>query len=262
MDVYKEMAGGTAQINPMSDFIQETEERMKTLKPYFEGTGTRLGLVLPSYPFGDEDMYDYTKDVYYDYSEQEAKKLEPYMTLCNVGENTETCMKRIFECNPKESWDDCNKKIKTCPGEGEEIKLCKYENDILVGKYTRPPATLTSTQLVCKPEEEIESCLKRVYECDPDRPWRECDDSIMLCVDGSGSICKYGSKIKEPKELIKKYQISECNEFDYACNKKHYECDDLKPWKVCKDQLEECEGMMCKYSSEEYEIKRYESLID
>lgn len=73
------MAGGRAQINPLSDFLQESEENMKTLKPYFQGTGANLDYEVPMYPAGGEeiDVYDYSKPVDYDYSIEEEKEPPP-----------------------------------------------------------------------------------------------------------------------------------------------------------------------------------------
>ena len=63
------MAAGTAQINSLADFIQDKEDDMKTLKPYFEGEGFNLDYEIPMHPTGDEfDSYDYSKPVEYDYS--------------------------------------------------------------------------------------------------------------------------------------------------------------------------------------------------
>ena len=63
------MAAGTAQINALADFLQEKEDDMKTLQPYFDGEGFSLDYVIPMHPAGDEfDDFDYTKPVEYDYS--------------------------------------------------------------------------------------------------------------------------------------------------------------------------------------------------
>lgn len=71
MDVYKEMSKGTAQINPLSDYFQESEKDMKTKTDLFNGEGYNLGYGVPVYEFDKEDKYDYSKPVTFDYSRQE-----------------------------------------------------------------------------------------------------------------------------------------------------------------------------------------------
>ena len=67
LDVYKDMAAGTAQVNALADFLQEKEDDMKTIKPYFEGEGYNLDYTLPMHPTtGDE--FDYSKPIDFDYS--------------------------------------------------------------------------------------------------------------------------------------------------------------------------------------------------
>lgn len=68
IDVYKEMAAGSAQVNAMSDFLQEKEDDMNTKKPYFEGVGYSLGYGLPVFSLENQDKYDYKNPVNYDYS--------------------------------------------------------------------------------------------------------------------------------------------------------------------------------------------------
>jgi hypothetical protein len=61
------MAAGTAQVNALADFLQEKEDDMKTIKPYFEGEGYNLDYTLPMHPTtGDE--FDYSKPIDFDYS--------------------------------------------------------------------------------------------------------------------------------------------------------------------------------------------------
>lgn len=72
IDVYKEMSQGSAQINPLSDFFQETETKMKSEKPIFEGEGYSTGYGVFAYPFDTEqDTYDYTKPPEFDFAEPE-----------------------------------------------------------------------------------------------------------------------------------------------------------------------------------------------
>lgn len=65
------MAAGTAQINPMSDFLQENEKNMKENPHLFVGEGYKLGNGLPLYDIELDDVYDYTKSVNYDYSKMQ-----------------------------------------------------------------------------------------------------------------------------------------------------------------------------------------------
>jgi hypothetical protein len=64
IDVYKDMAAGSAQINVLSDFFQEKEGDMKSKKKMFEGQGFDRNF---GYPI-EGAMYDDSKPVDYDYS--------------------------------------------------------------------------------------------------------------------------------------------------------------------------------------------------
>jgi hypothetical protein len=87
LDVYKDMAAGTAQVNALADFLQEKEDDMKTIKPYFEGEGFSLDYVIPMHPAGDEfDSFDYSKPVEFDYSSMSP--ISPTVVL--VSPETET----------------------------------------------------------------------------------------------------------------------------------------------------------------------------
>lgn len=134
IDVYRDMAQGSAQINPLSEFFQEAEASMKTGKPIFEGKGisraihfqmpfrcesnvddqgcsatfdkTETSIInnleadtVPS-GYSVDDKYDYSKGVFFDYSKRDYKKVEKFMTLCNPKtDNTgDNCLERIFEC--------------------------------------------------------------------------------------------------------------------------------------------------------------------
>lgn len=70
MDVYRDMKRGSAQINPLSDFFQESERDMKTKPTGFDGPGYNLGYGIPAYNIEKEDKYDYSKPVYYDYTRE------------------------------------------------------------------------------------------------------------------------------------------------------------------------------------------------
>jgi hypothetical protein len=75
IDVYKDMAAGTAQINALADYLQEKEDDMKTLEPYFEGEGFNLDYSIPMHPAGDDfDDYDYSKPVDFDFSKDTSNQ--------------------------------------------------------------------------------------------------------------------------------------------------------------------------------------------
>lgn len=110
MDIYNDIAAGTAQVNAMSDFLQENEKSMKTGSPIFTGKGITRDVHV-QYPFSCEprlrgqnesdfgcdvkvpestlmmeaddpiqgftpkDLYDYTKPVNFDYSTQRSNEL-------------------------------------------------------------------------------------------------------------------------------------------------------------------------------------------
>ena len=110
MDIYRDIAAGSAQVNAMSDFLQEDEKSMKTGSPIFNGRGISRDVHV-QYPFSCEprvrgqnesdfgcdvtlpkgsemleaedpiqgfipkDLYDYTKPVNYDYSSQRTNEL-------------------------------------------------------------------------------------------------------------------------------------------------------------------------------------------
>ncbi len=137
VDVYKSMASGTAQINPMSDFLQESEQSMKSNVNVFSGVGFNLGNELPYIELdGPKDTFDYTSNVNVDYSIDTQKRLEPYKPLCTTEENTESCLKRVFECDPDRPWKECDDKIQTCKDEPLGQNLCKYNQDgTLLKKY-------------------------------------------------------------------------------------------------------------------------------
>jgi hypothetical protein len=82
LDVYKDMAAGSAQINALADFLQEKEDDMKTIKPYFEGEGFNLDYVIPMHPAGDEfDSYDYSKPIEFDYAVSEQSPVAQSPTV-------------------------------------------------------------------------------------------------------------------------------------------------------------------------------------
>jgi hypothetical protein len=71
------MAAGTAQINALAEFLQEKEDDMKIIKPYFEGEGYNLDYTLPMHPTTTGDEFDYSKSVDFDYSSEEGQSPSP-----------------------------------------------------------------------------------------------------------------------------------------------------------------------------------------
>jgi hypothetical protein len=170
LDIYKDIASGTAQINPFSDYFQESELNMNTLKPIFEGRGITRDVHVQApfscegasendigcnskFPEGQEeliqqmeaesipgpytDKYDYSRGVFFDYSVEDYKKIEPFMKMCDpLIEDPEKCLQRIFECEGE--WSDCSKHINYCE-DNKEGKICKYNiNKELIQTYYIP----------------------------------------------------------------------------------------------------------------------------
>lgn len=140
MEVYRDMKGGSAQINPLSDFFQEPENTMKTNTDMFEGFGYNLGFQLPLYEFDKSDAYDYSKPVNFDFSKQTTyeteKRSTPYLSKCGTNENSESCLKRIFECDPNKPWKECDDQIETCSDDPTGQTICKYDsNRRLIKKF-------------------------------------------------------------------------------------------------------------------------------
>lgn len=152
LEIYKDISAGSAQINPFSDYFQETEENMQNMKPIFEGRGiTRdVHVQMPfscadrtdgdprdngcnaRFPKGQESMirqleaddvpsayakdaYDYSKGVFFDYSRDDYQKIAQFTEKCDpLKEDTTKCLERIFECGDDE-WDVCMRYIDYCP---------------------------------------------------------------------------------------------------------------------------------------------------
>lgn len=58
MDIYRDMAAGSAQINPLSDYFQESEERMNTMSPIFSGGGITRDIHARMMPFSCDENSD------------------------------------------------------------------------------------------------------------------------------------------------------------------------------------------------------------
>ena len=241
IDIYKDMAGGTAQINPLSDFFQETEDNMKSNKPVFEGRGIsrEIHFQMPfscaddpnmskedhgcnakfrqgesddminqmeaeGFPSGysADDKYDYSKGVFFDYSIKNAKKVKDFMEACNP--------------------------------------------------YT---------------DKSAEACLERVFECGA-VPWEKCSEGISYCANHVPNtevvkLCKYDLNNELIKEYLKPTQmytrtrpfcrIGETPEacvLRYECGPDEESCSNLM---TCTDDSD----FTCKYTRTGEFIKRY-----
>lgn len=198
LEIYKDISAGSAQINPLSDYFQESEDNMKTMSPIFEGKGITRDIhvqmpfscagklpgtqdhgcdaSLPSEAVRMEaedipqpymsDMYDYSKGVFFDYSKQDYQKVEQFMQSCDpLTEDTNTCLRRIFECGEDE-WDVCKKYIDYCPGRSPGVQntnvICKYNiNKELIRQYVASPIQKATTQPFCEIGETPEQCAAR-----------------------------------------------------------------------------------------------------
>lgn len=228
LDVYKSIAAGTAQINPFSDYFQETEDNMKSNKPVFEGRGISREIHFQM-PYeckegsGDDqgcsakfrsdetdmvnymeaegvpsgytyDKYDYSKGVFFDYSIKNAKKVKDFMEACDpyTDKSAEACLERVFECGAV-PWEKCSEGISYCsnhvPGT-EAVKLCKYDlNNKLIKEYLKPTQEYTQTRPFCRIGETPQDCVLR-YECGPEESNLSCSN-LSTCSDDSDFTCKY-----------------------------------------------------------------------
>lgn len=232
------MAGGRAQINPLSDFLQESEDAMKTFEPYFEGTGANLEYEVPMYPTGDEiDMYDYSKPVDYDYSTENQRDYSS-----NVFTQKELIVryviqyydpeKRIIRGLDKDNEDDppiinqrIDRLVKAVPTATREILSDLIDYNV---EREYPPSMIQSlydfvkTQKIpqedsgvlnptidgyqyklCKEGQDRFACLKEIFNCNPDAPWSECDAQLETCRDDPKLVCKYDQN----GLLIKKFDM-------------------------------------------------------
>ena len=139
-EVYKSMAGGTAQINPMSDFLQENEKIMKSNVTVFNGQGFNLGSELPYIELvGPKDTTTSNLNLETVQYNSEAR-IEPFMSLCKPDESTSTCMKRVFECDPDRPWKECNTQLQSCKDDPIGSNICKYTPDgsTILKKFEAP----------------------------------------------------------------------------------------------------------------------------
>ena len=140
------MAGGSAQVNPLSDFFQETEQSMKSNVSIFNGSGFNLGLELPYIELvGPRDTTSSNLVLETTSYRSEEAKIEPFMSLCDSDESTSTCMKRVFECDPDRPWKDCYDNLKTCKDDPIGLNTCKYTPDgsTLLKKFEAPSTAIS-----------------------------------------------------------------------------------------------------------------------
>lgn len=170
VDMMNEMRGGSAQVNPLADYFQESEKDMLT-GPYSEGYGANITDNVRMEDTDKADEYDYTRPPTFDYSKELAKN-----TIgCRTGENLEDCLKRLYSCKEKETLDVCLAKV--CAA-GETMDVCLRRiykctpSDTLeqckLQKFTKP----VLEKGTCADDDEV--CLKTLNKCDANISWDEC----------------------------------------------------------------------------------------
>lgn len=144
LSVYRSMAGGSAQVNAMSDFLQESEQSMKSNVNVFSGTGFNLGSELPYIELvGPKDTFDYKSNVMTDFSDGRMvatkKNIDAFTSMCKPEETNPQCLKRVFECDPDRPWRECDDSLRTCQDDPTGQTICKYNRSgTLLKKYESP----------------------------------------------------------------------------------------------------------------------------
>ncbi len=240
IDVYKDMAAGTAQINVLSDFFQEKESDMKSKKKLFEGDGFDRNF---GYPI-EGAMYDNSKPVDYDYSMTEepmnmfftqreliVKYIIQYyypkakiiigLDKDGVLEYPELDAPKIIDeriekliANTQVSSEsktmlnnmiDYNIEFDYNPYKSEIQSMYDY---VLTQKIPQEDSGSLNPLVdgyavkMCAPDVDKFTCIKQIFGCDPNRPWSECDAQLETCKDDPSKICKYA----ENGSLIKKFE--------------------------------------------------------
>lgn len=171
-------------------------------------------------------------------SEQEMKSNVAYFkgSGFNLGEE----LPYIELVGPKETFNNAFS-IETTMNVSANYKVQKLTSEKKIEPYTS----------LCNENEKTGACLKRVFSCDPDRPWKECDDQLITCPDDPLKICKY-RVVNNDVDLIKRYNLG-------ANYETEQECKD-SPWSDCGINLKECgDGYMCKYKINRELIKAYDN---
>lgn len=135
-DVYESMASGKAQVNAMSDYLQDSEKDMKSNSKIFDGYGVNLGYELPYIELVGPNDSAASSNV----SMNKKTDFEQYMTSCKIDEDNESCLKRVFDCDPDRPWKECELKLEPCKDDFTGKNICKYNTEgTLLKKYTPLP---------------------------------------------------------------------------------------------------------------------------
>lgn len=248
LDVYKDMAAGTAQVNALADFLQESEDNMKTIKPYFEGEGYNLDYTIPMHPSGEEfDSYDYSKSVEYDYSNDDTSKYEKTSTykelIINYIIKYYDPKQKVIRGLDKENNDDAkiiNERIQRLVNTKEIVnKLTKLVSDEERVQLLNNLIDYNTEVEYTKYKEDI----KVMYEyVNTQKIPQEDSGSLNPLVDGyvTRELCPLGN-----------------DEDRFTCIKRTFDCDTNAPWADCDKNLKQCEGDICKYDNTGKLIKRF-----
>lgn len=170
VDMMNEMRGGSAQVNPLSDYFQESEKDMLT-GSYSEGYGANITENVRMEDVNKDDEYDYTRPPTFDYSKNMSKNI----IGCRAGENLEDCLKRVYSCKEGTTLDVCLAKVCTA---GETMDVCLrriYKCDASDTLEQCKTKTFTKPVLekgTCNDSDE--ACLKTLNKCDPTMSWDDC----------------------------------------------------------------------------------------
>jgi len=248
LDIYKDMAAGTAQINALADFLQEKEDDMKTVKPYFEGEGFNLDYTIPMHPAGDEfDDYDYNKPVEYDYSKDDTSKYD------KTGTYKELIINYIVKY-----YDPIQKVIRGLDKENNDD--AKIINERIQRLVNTKEIVNKRKELVS--DEELVQLLNNLIDYNTEVEYTKYKEDIK-------DMYEYVQTQKIPQEdsgslnpIVDGYVTREMcplekDEDRFTCIKRTFECDTQKPWADCDKQLEQCGEDVCKYGKDGKIVKRF-----
>ena len=250
IDVYKDMAAGTAQINVLSDFFQEKESDMKSKKKLFDGEGFDGGNF--GYPI-EGAMYDNSKPVDYDYSMSE-EPMNMFFT------QRELIVKYITQYYYP--------KAKIIIGLDKDGVLEYPELDAsgIIKKRIEKLIENTKTSPIPQspiPKNSIIDMLNNMIDYNIEFDYTPYKSEIQSMYD-------YVLTQKIPQEdsgslnpLVDGYAVKMCapDVDKFKCIKQIFGCDPNKPWSECDAQLETCKDdptKICKYAENGSLIKKFE----
>lgn len=252
------MAAGTAQVNALSDFLQEKEDDMKTIKPYFEGEGYNLDYTLPMHPTTG-DSFDYSKSVEYDYSiDDETSKYDRTGTYKELIINY---IMKYYDPKPKEKVIRGLDKDTETDTEIIQERILRLVNNLieLINERRR-----LANNVKERTNEELVQLLNNLIDYNTEVEYTEYKEDIKV-------MYEYVQTQKIPQEdsgslnpLVDGYVTRELcplgkDEDRFACIKRTFECDTNAPWAACDKQLKQCEdgNDVCKYDKDGKLIKRF-----